>query len=90
MDEHGLETVEVRTEVQADFNREIQAKMRGSVWTAGGCASWYLDSSGRNTTLWPGFTWRFRQRTRRFALANYLVRAPEPAPRVLATERSLT
>jgi cation diffusion facilitator CzcD-associated flavoprotein CzcO len=91
MDERGLETVEVRPEVQAAFNREIQAKMRGSVWTAGGCASWYLDGNGRNTTLWPGFTWRFRQRTRRFALADYLVRASEPArPTVLATERSLT
>jgi len=30
------------------------------VWTTGGCASWYLDDQGRNTTLWPGSTWRFQ------------------------------
>jgi len=28
--------------------------MRGAVWTAGGCDSWYLDATGRNSTLWPG------------------------------------
>ena len=36
--------------------------MGGTVWNTGGCASWYLDANGRNTTLWPDFTWRFRQR----------------------------
>ena len=38
--------------------------MAGTVWTTGGCASWYLDDRGRNTTLWPGSTWRFRRQTR--------------------------
>ena len=27
-----------------------------------GCASWYLDDTGRNATLWPDWTWRFRRR----------------------------
>ena len=37
----------------------------GTVWVTGGCASWYLDRNGRNSTLWPTFTWPFRQRTPR-------------------------
>ena len=24
-----------------------------TIWTTGGCASWYLDAHGNNTTLWP-------------------------------------
>jgi hypothetical protein len=24
--------------------------------------SWYLDRTGRNSSLWPDFTWRFRRR----------------------------
>jgi hypothetical protein len=40
------------------------------VWTSGGCSSWYLDESGRNSTLWPRFTWQFRRRTARFDLAE--------------------
>jgi hypothetical protein len=39
--------------------------MAGTVWTTG-CSSWYLDASGRNTTLWPGYVTGFRLRTRRF------------------------
>jgi cation diffusion facilitator CzcD-associated flavoprotein CzcO len=81
MRRRGLATVDVRLEVQARFNAEVQEQMRGTVWTAGGCASWYLDSQGRNSTLWPGFTFDFRRRTARFALADYLV---EPATEPIA------
>ena len=31
----------------------------------GGCSSWYLHKHGRNSAPWPGYTWRYRQRTRR-------------------------
>jgi cation diffusion facilitator CzcD-associated flavoprotein CzcO len=67
----GAAAVEVRPEVQAAFNAGVQQKMRGTVWTAGGCASWYIDATGRNSTLWPDFTFRFRNRARRFAVADY-------------------
>jgi cation diffusion facilitator CzcD-associated flavoprotein CzcO len=52
------------------FNDEIQAKLARTVWNSG-CSSWYLDGTGRNTTLWPDFTWRYRQRTRRFDAERY-------------------
>ena len=47
--------------------------MKGTVWTKGGCTSWYLDATGRNSTLWPDFTFRFRRRLRRFDPAAYAV-----------------
>jgi hypothetical protein len=46
-----------------------------SVWVEGGCGSWYLDHRGRNTTLWPDHTWKFRRLTRRFHPGEYIVRA---------------
>jgi hypothetical protein len=45
--------------------------MKRTVWTTGGCVSWYLDSQGRNTTLWPSYTFRFRRLTRRFDPSDY-------------------
>jgi len=71
MDEHGLATVEVRREAQAKYNGDLQRRMDRTIWTTGGCASWYLDAHGRNTTLWPGFTFTFRQLTRQFDHAAY-------------------
>ena len=35
--------------------------MKRTVWSTGGCSSWYLDVHGRNTTLWPRTTFNFRQ-----------------------------
>jgi cation diffusion facilitator CzcD-associated flavoprotein CzcO len=75
MDKHGLRAVEVRPEVYEEFNRQTERRLHGSVWNAGGCASWYLDANGRNGIWWPGFTWRLWQRTRRFDTGNYLLRA---------------
>jgi cation diffusion facilitator CzcD-associated flavoprotein CzcO len=74
MDANGLAEVEVRPEVQRAFVDGVRSSMRNTIWTRGGCTSWYLDSEGRNTTLWPSFTFRFRQLTRRFDSTQYLTR----------------
>ncbi|MDP9093452.1 MAG: NAD(P)/FAD-dependent oxidoreductase [Actinomycetota bacterium] len=71
LDRHGLATFEVREDVQHHYNARLQKQMKQTIWTQGGCASWYLDAHGNNTTLWPGFTFVFRQITRRFDLAAY-------------------
>ena len=43
----------------------LQEKLPGTVWGTG-CASWYLNDQGKNTTIWPDFTFKFRQETRHF------------------------
>ena len=47
------------------------------MWNTG-CASWYLDDTGRNATLWPDWTLRFRRRTARFDPRPYELTAPQP------------
>ena len=49
--------------------------MKRTVWNTGGCSSWYLDSHGRNTTLWPKSTVTFRRRLARFDADAYDVTA---------------
>jgi cation diffusion facilitator CzcD-associated flavoprotein CzcO len=69
--QRGAVRVEVRPGAQAAYDRELQRKMKNTVWVTGGCRSWYLDSAGRNVTLWPDFTWAFAWQTRRFDPASY-------------------
>ncbi|HEX8796153.1 MAG TPA: NAD(P)/FAD-dependent oxidoreductase [Polyangiaceae bacterium] len=66
----GLASVEVRPDAQAVYNAEMQRRLANTVW-ASGCMSWYLTRTGKNTTLWPGFTVEFRWRTRRFDASAY-------------------
>jgi hypothetical protein len=80
MDAEGAGTVEVRAEAQDRYNEEIQRRLEGTVWNTG-CASWYLDDSGRNVTLWPDWTWRFRRRTAQFDRGSYVL-DPRPRERV--------
>jgi cation diffusion facilitator CzcD-associated flavoprotein CzcO len=79
MDARGAAVLDTRPEAQERFNAAIQRRMRGTVWTQGGCASWYLDAHGRNTTLWPGTSWSFRRATRRFHPAEHVLLPPLPA-----------
>jgi len=63
---------DVRPEVAAAYNAELQRKLPATVWGSG-CSSWYLDSEGRNLTLWPGFTFDFRRRTREFRTSDFTI-----------------
>ena len=63
---------EVRPEVAAAYNAELLRKLPKTVWGSG-CSSWYLDSQGRNLTLWPGFTFDFRRRTRAFRSRDFIL-----------------
>jgi cation diffusion facilitator CzcD-associated flavoprotein CzcO len=70
----SLSSVDVRGDVVTEYNQRLQSKLQHSVWNSG-CASWYLDSRGHNTTMWPDFTWRFRLLTRRFDPTRYVTTA---------------
>ena len=77
MRREGAHSCAVDAGAQARYNERVQRAMQGTVWTAGGCASWYIDKHGRNTTLWPGFTFKFRELTKTFDREHYELR---PAP----------
>ncbi|MBU9276109.1 flavin-containing monooxygenase [Burkholderia gladioli] len=72
MDQERADAIEVRPLVEAEYNTRLQQRLKRAIWSTGGCKSWYLDPrTGKNTTLWPGFTWRFRQATAQFSIADY-------------------
>ena len=75
----GAAALEPRVEAQAAWLADVDRRMRGTVWVAGGCRSWYLDATGRNSTLWPDHTWRYRRRAARFDAAEYVTHTPAPA-----------
>jgi len=45
--------IEVRADVEAEADRELQARFAGTAWTQ--CDSWYRNESGRIVTNWPGY-----------------------------------
>lgn len=81
-------SLNVRPVVQRDFNQRIDRMFQGTTWTSG-CHSWYLTEDGRNTTLWPGFSWRYRMMTRHFALGDYEL-VPHRSASVEASEEPVS
>ncbi|HTN34960.1 MAG TPA: NAD(P)/FAD-dependent oxidoreductase [Marinobacter sp.] len=68
--------MDVHHEQQERFVASVQSGLEGSVWNSG-CTSWYLDADGKNTVNWPGFTFSYRQATRRLDPENYQFIYPE-------------
>jgi cation diffusion facilitator CzcD-associated flavoprotein CzcO len=64
--------VEVRAEVEASSDRELQARFDGTAWTA--CDSWYRDEHGRIVANWPGYMREYVERTSALDPDEYVFR----------------
>ena len=73
LDRLGAAALDARPEAEQRWCDDVQRRMASTVWATGGCKSWYLNSAGRNPTLWPGLVGGFRRATRRLDLAEYRV-----------------
>ena len=83
----GATAMQPTARAQRQWNLELQHRMSRTVWSTGGCTSWYLDEGGKNTVLWPGSTTGFRRATRRVDLAEYeLIKRTVPQSSPLAQE----
>jgi len=75
----AIDWVDVREDVQSEFNRWVEALSSRTVWETG-CHSWYT-TAGKNTNNWPTYPFRYRRQLRRFDLRDYrVIRPAPPAP----------
>lgn len=70
----GSAALDADDAAQRRWCEEVERRMGRTVWSTGGCKSWYLNEAGRNPTLWPGSTVRFRRLTRRIDEHEYVRR----------------
>ena len=71
LDQTGAAALDTRPGSQRAWCDGVERRMASTVWTTGGCVSWYLNAAGRNPTLWPGSTIGFRRATRQLDPAEY-------------------
>ncbi len=76
----GAAALEPTVAAQDAWTEDVQARSQGTVWLSGGCASWYLDAEGRNTTLWPDYAHRFAAALAAFDPAEHVFE-PAAVPR---------
>jgi cation diffusion facilitator CzcD-associated flavoprotein CzcO len=75
--------IEVREDVEAASDRELQARFEGTAWVA--CDSWYRNRAGRIVANWPGYMREYEERVRHIDPADYrLVPAPAREPEPIA------
>ena len=65
-----LATITVNPTRLANYTQKVQTALQRTVWNSG-CASYFLDRNGRNSTNWPWTTFYMRWRLRRFRAAEF-------------------
>jgi cation diffusion facilitator CzcD-associated flavoprotein CzcO/acetyl esterase/lipase len=65
----GHRSIEISDAAMADYNRRLQARLAGSVWSQ--CRSWYRMDSGKIVALFPGFTSEYVRAVSQPDLASY-------------------
>jgi cation diffusion facilitator CzcD-associated flavoprotein CzcO len=60
-----------RREAEDAYVADVQRRMAGTVWTDGGCQSWYLLGGQKNYTLWPGHSFTYRRKVKKARSSDY-------------------
>ncbi len=71
MASRGAGAAEPSDVAQRRFVADVDARLATTTWNAGGCRSWYLDRTGRNSTIWPDGVGRFVRTVTRVVAADY-------------------
>jgi hypothetical protein len=80
VDGRGAAAIEVRPEVEAASDRELQSRFAGTAWVE--CNSWYRErGDGRIVANWPGYMREYEQAVSRLNPSEYeLVQSPDREP----------
>ncbi|BBY56516.1 NAD(P)/FAD-dependent oxidoreductase [Mycobacterium koreense] len=65
-------SLDVRPEVQARYNEDIQQRLQSTTWNSG-CQSWYLTEDGFNATMFPGFATQYVNQLKHVDLEDYKI-----------------
>ena len=75
----GAAAIEVRADVEARTDEELQSRFAGTAWTQ--CDSWYRNESGRVVTNWPGYMREYGAYVRELNPSDFeLVPLPDRTP----------
>ena len=72
-----MATMEVRADQLASYNKDVQSSLQRTVWNSG-CASYFIDRNGRNSTNWPWTTFTMRRRLARFVVQDFVTETRKP------------
>ncbi|MEU1123384.1 NAD(P)/FAD-dependent oxidoreductase [Streptomyces sp. NPDC005899] len=71
LDVSGSTSIEVDRRAHDTYNDDLDRKLAKSVWELGGCRTFYQDANGRNATIYPDWTFRFRRQAVRWKPEAY-------------------
>jgi cation diffusion facilitator CzcD-associated flavoprotein CzcO len=72
--ERGVAAIDVRPEVEATSDRELQARFARTAWLQ--CDSWYRNAEGRIVANWPGYMREYIRQTSTLDPSQYTFIAP--------------
>ncbi|MFT4920180.1 MAG: cation diffusion facilitator CzcD-associated flavoprotein CzcO [Zhongshania aliphaticivorans] len=67
-----IATISVDGDTSAKLNKDLQNALQGTVWNSG-CASYFIDKTGRNSVNWPWTTMKMQRRLSKIKLSEFQI-----------------
>jgi hypothetical protein len=64
-------SIEVTVAAEQQYTDAIHQQMQRTVWSWGGCKSWYQNKASKVVALYPDFTFRFKRMCQRFQSSHH-------------------
>jgi len=76
----GAGSIDVRADVMAQHNADLQRRLAATVWASPACTSWYKTRAGKILATYPGYITRYVLDTRRPRYADFQFEPAGGAP----------
>ena len=74
MIEKGAKSLDLKPEVNSDYQKWVVETMKNKVFNSASCTSWYRNKDGVNYTLWPSHLPLYWSMTRNIDPQHYNIK----------------
>ncbi|MGB3727414.1 MAG: NAD(P)/FAD-dependent oxidoreductase, partial [Glaciecola sp.] len=67
----GVKSIEPTEYAEQQYTSMVHSEMEKTVWSHGGCTSWYQNKKGKVIAMFPGFSFTFRRLCKRFKSSDH-------------------
>jgi cation diffusion facilitator CzcD-associated flavoprotein CzcO len=67
-------SIEPTARAEAKYSEMIHSEMEKTVWSHGGCQSWYQNANGKVIAMFPGFSFSFRRMCKKWKEKDHIVK----------------
>lgn len=73
LNDNSIKAIEPTQFAESEYTNMVHSEMQQTVWSYGGCSSWYQNEDGKVIAMFPGFSFTFRRMCKNFTANDHTI-----------------